>query len=880
MQDIPQDDLIDYKTQVSNFNIYQLDEVVFINELQNAPLRSESTSSDVIIDLPYGKNKFEVFEMFKVQTLSPQLASSYPSIQSYVGQGRGQNPDRVRITITPMGVYAKIYSNKGSVYINPMTKNGTYYKVFNIENAIFPEMQCDFEEQVENQVQSNSSAMDSAANLIVDDSTLRTFRLAVATTAEYSQFHINQAGLNNGTDAQKKAAVLAAIVVSVDRVNGIIENDLSTTLQLIPNNDTVIFLDPATDPYTDASANPSNGTLLNQNNGFLPGALGVSNFDIGHVLTTLGGGVASVGSACNNNFKAAGVSGSPNPVGDGLDLTFAHEIGHQLGAFHTFNNSCGGNRSDNSVYETGSGVTVMAYGSTGCQPNVQGFDFDYYHVASIIQIFNTIENSCAQTTTIANSPPSITPLSNHTIPKSTPFLLEANATDADNDNLTYNWEQVDNQISTQPPLATSTNGPNFRNFQPTTSNFRYFPQIETLLNNQLQSTWEVLPSVSRNLLFNVIVRDNNINGGQNVTGLSNLSVEDAAGPFAVTSQNTPDINWLPGETRTITWDVAGTTGNGINTANVDILLSTDGGFTYDTILASNTLNDGTHDITVPNLQFPFCRIMVKAVDNVYFALNENMFAIDTNVTNVCDNYSNSTSQNIPDGNGTPNSPSAGTPVFSTITIPDDIQNITDINININATHNSVDEILFQLQNFGSDFSNLWIGNCSGQATIDVTFNDFGAMLPNPGSTSCGNPITGIYSPFDTSTSIADIFASGTQGNFSLAIVDFVSGNTGTLNSWEIEICSTTFSVEDNQQSRFSISPNPNNGRFNLNFTHHIDLNSEITLYNIQGRIIETLDFNPDLLTQQIQLKNQYQSGVYLIEVANGEGKYVQKLVIK
>ncbi len=290
MSDIPQDDLINYTTQVSDFNIYQLDEVVFINELQNAPLRSASTSSDVILELPYGENKFEVFEMFKVQTLSPQLASSYPSIQSYVGQGRGQNPDRVRITITPIGVYAKIYSNKGSVYINPMTKNGTFYKVFNSVDAEFAQMQCDFETQLGDQAQASTTAMSTSS--IVDDSTLRTFRLAVATTAEYSQFHINEAGLNNGTDAQKKAAVLAAIAVSVDRVNGIMENDLAVTLQLIPNNDNIIFLDPATDPYSDVSTNPTTGTYLNQNITFLPGAVGNANFDIGHVLTTIGGGVA------------------------------------------------------------------------------------------------------------------------------------------------------------------------------------------------------------------------------------------------------------------------------------------------------------------------------------------------------------------------------------------------------------------------------------------------------------------------------------------------------------------------------------------------------------------------------------------------------------
>jgi subtilisin-like proprotein convertase family protein len=275
--------------------------------------------------------------------------------------------------------------------------------------------------------------------------------------------------------------------------------------------------------------------------------------------------------------------------------------------------------------------------------------------------------------------------------------------------------------------------------------------------------------------------------------------------------------------------------------------------------------------------------MVEPVDNIYYALNLEEFSIDMNVVNVCDTFSNSTSQAIPDGTGTPQNPDFQTPIFSSITIPNDITNISDINISINATHNEVNDMLFQLQNAdpnNDSFVNLWLFNCSGQSTIDVTFNDNGTPLPTPGSTTCGNPITGLFAPADTNTSIADVFATGTQSEFLLAAADFISGDTGTLNSWEIEICSTTFSVADNSINGFTISPNPNQGIFNIRFNQPIAENSKISIYDFQGRLIENLDYSTGSIEQQIQLKNQYQSGVYLIEVSNENGKSVNKLIIK
>ena len=67
---------------------------------------------------------------------------------------------------------------------------------------------------------------------------LRTYRLAVGTSGEYAQYH-------GGT----KPLTLAAMVTTMNRVNGIFERDFTITMVLVSNTDTLIYLDPDTDPY-------------------------------------------------------------------------------------------------------------------------------------------------------------------------------------------------------------------------------------------------------------------------------------------------------------------------------------------------------------------------------------------------------------------------------------------------------------------------------------------------------------------------------------------------------------------------------------------------------------------------------------------------------
>ena len=268
--------------------------------------------------------------------------------------------------------------------------------------------------------------------------------------------------------------------------------------------------------------------------------------------------------------------------------------------------------------------------------------------------------------------------------------------------------------------------------------------------------------------------------------------------------------------------------------------------------------------------------MIEPVDNVYYALNSTEFAIDTAVNTTCDDFVNTTAVPIPDGAG-PNQ--QGPVAQSVINIPNNFTNIDDINVTLDVTHTYMSDLVFQLSNPAGDFITLWSRNCSDEGGFNIVFNDNGVTIPSNGS-SCANPLTGTFAPVDPDTDLATLFSTGTQGDWTLIFADFFNADTGTLNSWEIEVCTTTFSVEDNTINNFAISPNPNNGIFNLTLNQPVSDDSKISIYDLQGRLIENLNFQSNSATQQVQLKNQYRSGVYLIEISNENGKSINKLIIK
>lgn len=125
--------------------------------------------------------------------------------------------------------------------------------------------------------------------------------------------------------------------------------------------------------------------------------------------------------------------------------------------------------------------------------------------------------------------------------------------------------------------------------------------------------------------FRVTVRDNRSGGGGTNGDDMILRVVDTAGPFTVTFPNTQSIH---SDLLKVTWDVANTDKPPVDTQFVSILLSTDGGRSFSTILASATANDGEEIVALPAAANSNLRIMVAAVGNVFFAVSPETFNVE------------------------------------------------------------------------------------------------------------------------------------------------------------------------------------------------------------------------------------------------------------
>ena len=607
-------ELIEADIHASKANYYQVNLQMIESSVNSIPYREEADilHSPYTISIPDLAGNIQTFKILRNQTMHPDLNTLFPHIISFDGVNINNSAEKAKFDITPQGFHAMIMNPAFStVFIDPISRSTpdkvmVYAKKDFTTNKI---RNCNLETETE-RIDKLIHAEGSLKTLL-GSCELRTYRLALAATVEYTTFQ-------GGTIA----LAAAAQVTTMNRVNGVYERDMAITMVIIPNNNLLIYT--STDPYTNGTPN----SMITENQTNITSVIGSANYDIGHVFGTNSGGLAGLGVVCNSNNKARGVTGSAAPVGDPFDIDYvAHEMGHQFKANHTQNNNC--NRNNATAVEPGSASTIMGYAGI-CSPNVQSNSDDHFHGISLgeISVFITSANhTCPVVSSLNNLPPVITSTNgNVSIPANTPFALTAVATDPNLDSLTYNWEQTDNQVSTQPPAATSTSGPNFRSNPSSPNPTRYFPNL-TALSNGGPFTWEVVPSVSRTLHFRCTVRDNAMGGGcadyQNVT----VSTVATAGPFVVTYPSATGISWVGNSLQTITWDVANTTAAPISAANVSIYLSVDGGISYPTLILANTPNDGTQTITVPNSPTTTARIMVISEAGTFFDISDHNFTI-------------------------------------------------------------------------------------------------------------------------------------------------------------------------------------------------------------------------------------------------------------
>jgi len=626
------------KHNPTDFKIYSLNLKNVLEWAKKAPELSERPS-DLVITLPDANGQLTNYWVYNNSAMESELAENLQNIRSLKAVDIKNNGISISISISDIfGLHAMGMKTDGSVfYMDNYTNDLNNVIVYQRNSLELPKnnFTCLVPGDSFDAVEVSSVPIQTLSL----DNKRRTYRLALACTIEYATFHVNNApvGTPNTTVNQKKDIVLAAMNVTLTRLNQIFERELNVHLNLISNNRDIIFI------TSDNFSNDDDFLLIDESQTVIDNVIGSANYDMGHTFSTGGGGLASLGSVCSSWQKASGITGSPSPVGDPYDVDYvAHEMGHQFGANHTQNNNC--QRNSTTSVETGSGSTIMSYAGI-CAPNVQDNAEAYYHYVSIreMQTF-LVSATCAQQTTVTNSPPVVSALTAKTIPYGTPFILSTTATDPNTaDQLTYTFEQVNNQTATQPPVATSTTGPAFRSVAPSTNNFRSFPNISTILDGTSNSdgivsnNWERLATVGRTYSFVATVRDNNATGARVVYTQPVTITTANTGPFVITAPNnnpsTTEPVWFMGSNKTITWNVAGTTANNINTTDVNILVSVDNGLTYST-LAANVSNSGSATVTIPtNLTSTYdARIKIEAVGNIFYTVSKKFTLWDPNLS--------------------------------------------------------------------------------------------------------------------------------------------------------------------------------------------------------------------------------------------------------
>lgn len=594
------------------------------SELQSTLNKTIQNEGQMELPLPSG-------ELISVQIRPYQVAEDgfynrFPEIQTFEfvstsGEIAGFG------AMSNHGLHAVGRSPEGQFYIDPTDKTADKktYAIYYTEDYALPtgieRILCEDEDIMDDIDEPGTSIPSKKSGKRADREPLRQYRLAIATTGEYSQFH-------GGT----KEDVAAELVNLMIRVNEVMRREFSIEYILIDQTDTLFFLDPETDGFT----NGNTSTLIGQVDQKIADFIPTSEYDIGHLLCTIQntiGGLATTSAVCRDLRKRRGVSCSGNPVGDRFYVELVcHEIGHQMGSRHSFNHCRGENENLPTGYEPGSGTSIMAYAGLCGPNNVSTITDPYYNIGSLESItaymFGDLGSDCAEETERPGQVPTLEfPFDASVpavIPASTPFELTAGATEDDPD-LLYCWEQYDAS-----PFNCNTNDPTdncplFRSFPPTTNPTRVFPRIQTLIN-QGNSRWEKLPDYSRSMKFMCTLRDWDPDGGSLDWDVVELEVDADAGPFTVENiSGSYDF----GDQIEIVWDVANTDKSPIFCEEVDIYMSEDGGFTYPHLLAEGVPNSGKLTINAPELPTDNGKIKVKASDNFFFNISGATFSIQT-----------------------------------------------------------------------------------------------------------------------------------------------------------------------------------------------------------------------------------------------------------
>ncbi|WP_419869885.1 reprolysin-like metallopeptidase [Chryseobacterium sp. CT-SW4] len=601
---------------------YRVDLSSLRNLLQDA-VETGPGAKPIVVSLPTVEGKIEKFAVYSNPVMEKSMAERY-QLGSYVGVGIDDPSKYIRFSTSPTELQSLIIKDGKFQFIEPISTDKQVYGVFyktkrNFGNGGF---ECSTgEKNIKDIIKLKENGKKKLSNVGItsrpSNTKYRTYRLALSTTGEYTQ-HFDPSGGITNTVSQMNA--------TITRVNGVFEKDFGVHLviQDFPN---IIYTDPATDPYT--------GNLNLQLQQTLNTQVGNGNYDIGHVFNAAGGNgnAGGIGVVCTDPAngdneslgKGAGFTQSSNPVGDTFDIDYvAHEMGHQLGANHTFSNTTSTDASESVNVEPGGGTTIMGYAGI-TYDNVQMNSDAYFHYISIDQILNNLETkTCGTSEEVSiNTAPVISPLSSYTIPKGTAYYLEASATDADP--LNYTWEQYDSTddystISGDSGWGYNPKGALTRSYFGTSSGRRYFPSLPIVLNGNLtdKTAWETVSYIPRTLHYAVTVRDENTVRPLLSSSETTVTVGNE-GPFKFNGLTSSTVLYN-NATNTLEWDVAGTNLAPYNVSNVKVDYTTDNGNTWTDLVAS-TPNTGSYVTQFPTDLSGAVKLRISAIGNIFYAVS-------------------------------------------------------------------------------------------------------------------------------------------------------------------------------------------------------------------------------------------------------------------
>lgn len=605
--------------EASEYTLYKLDVNKIREELLQAPDENSVYRTEKSIFLPMPDGVLEEYRVEESSIMEPALQAKFPNIRTY----RGYNSEGkvLRLDINDNNFHAAIMHNGKMTYIDPYFEDNTVYAAYVDESlANYGGINCGtLHKEIEQRNEGFSYRKGSGSEI-----EFRKFRYAVSCTGEF------------GKRAGSKEAALAEITTHTNRINLIFEQELSTQLVLVDGLEKVMFLDPETDRYADTK---SGKAMIDLNTAVMKDSIGIDNFDIGHLYNTSCdvGGIAYVGSLCNDPLKAGALTCAANQNVNYFVLVTAHELGHQFSALHTMNNCQGKNESTGSAFEVGSGSTIMSYAGLCGANNVQSGSDSYYHSHSLKQLYthSRIESKagkCAEKTSINNFEPEIETMTDGKyIPTQTPFVLTGTGKDKnEEDVLSYTWEQMN--LGPSSPLGKPEgNAPRFRSFTPTPSGERIIPAPRNILIN-FQPLTEKLSTESQDLRFNFVVRDNHVGGGTatwDATIIKTLKYGEE-GKYQIESFNSSK-SLKPGELVNLEWTVGNTLDTRIGADYMDLYLfegsSSDFSFDNMTLLAEGITNNGAYSFNMPAKVIKKGRFVLRGHDNIFFDVNNQNFRV-------------------------------------------------------------------------------------------------------------------------------------------------------------------------------------------------------------------------------------------------------------